>query len=242
MRQATIRSTTFERRRGASTSSARRSPSTSRWSSSTAACHESGANTNNSPSCRISRAGSSPQMQRCIDQGLFPSTVDAEVGLRLIWASILGIAALRLSERLPHEDADNLVLDAIDTTIAGLRAGAPSRSAAVGPMQPVPSFRGPAHHELSDFGVLYTMRGTISLVLPFLFAAAAACGTDVKGESAGRCSRAASRGQQRNCRRAADSTLSRGHRDAGRPGRSGGGGGSARPRHRDAGRARNTGG
>jgi AcrR family transcriptional regulator len=68
------------------------------------------------------------RMQRCIDQGLFPSTVDSEVGLRLIWAPILGIAALRLSERLTHEDADSLVLDAIDTTIAGLRAGAPSRA------------------------------------------------------------------------------------------------------------------
>ena len=78
------------------------------------------------------------QMQRCIDQGLFPSTVDAEVGLRLIWAPILGIAALRLSERLPREDADNLVLDAIDTTIAGLRAGAPSRSRRPGQCNPSP--------------------------------------------------------------------------------------------------------
>jgi AcrR family transcriptional regulator len=68
------------------------------------------------------------QMQRCIDQGIFPASVDADVGLRLLWAPILGIAALRLSERLGHEDADNLILDAIDTTIAGLQAGAPSRA------------------------------------------------------------------------------------------------------------------
>jgi AcrR family transcriptional regulator len=68
------------------------------------------------------------QMQRCIDEGIFPSTVDADVGLRLIWAPILGIAALRLSERLRPEDADNLILDAIDTTIAGLQAGAPTRA------------------------------------------------------------------------------------------------------------------
>jgi AcrR family transcriptional regulator len=68
------------------------------------------------------------RMQHCIDQGIFPATVDAEVALRLLWAPILGIAALRLSERLPHAEADALVLDAIDTTIAGLRAGAPSRA------------------------------------------------------------------------------------------------------------------
>jgi AcrR family transcriptional regulator len=68
------------------------------------------------------------QMQRCIDEGVFPPTVNADVALRLLWAPVMGIAALRLSERLAHVDADSLVLDAIDTTIAGLRAGAPSRA------------------------------------------------------------------------------------------------------------------
>jgi AcrR family transcriptional regulator len=76
------------------------------------------------------------QMQRCIDQGLFPASVDAEVGLRLLWAPLLGFAALRLSERLAPEDADNLVLDAIDTTIAGLRTGAPSRARPASPCNP----------------------------------------------------------------------------------------------------------
>jgi AcrR family transcriptional regulator len=84
------------------------------------------------------------RMQRCIDQGLFPSTVNAEVALRLIWAPILGIAALRLSERLPHEDADDLVRDAIDTTIAGLRAGAPSWSRPSDLCNPSPH-SGPLH-------------------------------------------------------------------------------------------------
>jgi AcrR family transcriptional regulator len=68
------------------------------------------------------------QMKRCIDEGIFPPTVDADVGLRLIWAPILGIAALRLSERCRAEEADALILDAIDTTIAGLQAGAPSHA------------------------------------------------------------------------------------------------------------------
>jgi len=68
------------------------------------------------------------QMQCCVDRGVFPPHVHAEVGLRLLWAPVIGIAALRLSDRLSPEDADALVLDAIDTTIAGLRAGAPSRA------------------------------------------------------------------------------------------------------------------
>ena len=81
------------------------------------------------------------QMQRCIDSGLLPASVDADVGLRLLWAPILGIAALRLSERLAPEDADRLVLDAIDTTIAGLQAGAPSRA------RPSPACDPPSHSE-----------------------------------------------------------------------------------------------
>ena len=73
------------------------------------------------------------QVQRCIDDGTFPAGVHPEVALRLLWAPILGIAALRLSTRLPDEEADALVLDAIDTTIAGLRAGTPLRSKASQP-------------------------------------------------------------------------------------------------------------
>jgi AcrR family transcriptional regulator len=68
------------------------------------------------------------QVQRCIDQGTFPGIRYAEVALRLLWAPILGIAALRLSDRLADNEADALVLDAIDTTLAGLRAGTPTRS------------------------------------------------------------------------------------------------------------------
>jgi hypothetical protein len=81
-------------------------------------------------------------MQRCIQHGLFPASVDADVALRLLWAPILGIAALHLSERLAPQDADDLVLDAIDTTIAGLRAGAPTRA------RPSPPCSPPAHAEV----------------------------------------------------------------------------------------------
>ena len=70
------------------------------------------------------------QMQRCVAEGVFPATIHAEVAMRLVLAPIFGIAALRLSQRLaPSVDADALVRDAIDTTIAGLCAGAPTHAA-----------------------------------------------------------------------------------------------------------------
>jgi AcrR family transcriptional regulator len=66
------------------------------------------------------------QVQRCIAEGVFPPTTYADVALRLLFAPIFGIVALRLSNRLaPLEDPDALVRDAIDTTVAGIRAGAP---------------------------------------------------------------------------------------------------------------------
>jgi AcrR family transcriptional regulator len=66
------------------------------------------------------------KVRHCIATGVFPPTTHAEVALRLLWAPIFGIAALRLSNRLPDDvDADALVHDAIDTMIAGLKAGAP---------------------------------------------------------------------------------------------------------------------
>lgn len=69
------------------------------------------------------------QVQRCVGEGVFPATTNAEVALRLLFAPIFGIVALRLSHRLaPSVDADALVRDAIDTVVAGLRAGAPSRA------------------------------------------------------------------------------------------------------------------
>ena len=64
------------------------------------------------------------RVQRCVDEGLFPATLHPKVALRLLWAGVIGVASLRLSDRLaPGEDADALIRDAISTTIAGLRAG-----------------------------------------------------------------------------------------------------------------------
>jgi AcrR family transcriptional regulator len=64
------------------------------------------------------------RMQRCIDEGIFPSGVEAHAGLRLLLAPVFGLVLMHLSGRLaPNEDIDALVHSAIETTIAGLRAG-----------------------------------------------------------------------------------------------------------------------
>jgi len=69
------------------------------------------------------------RVDRCVAEGLFPPTTHAEVALRLLWAPVVGIAALRLSRRMSDDlDPDPLVRDAIETTIAGIRAGAPKHS------------------------------------------------------------------------------------------------------------------
>jgi len=82
------------------------------------------------------------RMQRGIDEGFFPGTLDAVVALRLICAPIFGIATLRLSNRLASsEDADALARDAIETTMAGLRAGAATHARPGAPCAPE------AHHD-----------------------------------------------------------------------------------------------
>jgi len=67
------------------------------------------------------------RMQRCIDAGIFPPSIEAQAGLRLLLAPVFGLVLMHLSGRLaPNEDADTLVYSAIETIIAGLRAGAGS--------------------------------------------------------------------------------------------------------------------
>ncbi len=69
------------------------------------------------------------QVERCIADGIFPAGTNPETALRLLFAPVIGIAALRLSNRMqPEVDADALVRDAIETTIAGIRAGAPTQT------------------------------------------------------------------------------------------------------------------
>ena len=74
------------------------------------------------------------QVQRCVEDGIFPAKTDPEVTLRILFAPVFGIAALRLSNRMqPDVDPDALMRDAIETTIAGIRAGAPTHARRRGP-------------------------------------------------------------------------------------------------------------
>ena len=101
------------------------------------------------------------QVRRCVEDGIFPATTDPEVTLRLLFAPVIGIAALRVSNRMqPDVDADALVRDAIDTTIAGIRAGALT------------------HTRRAPLAVAKTVA-----VLALVAGLASACGT-AKGESA----------------------------------------------------------
>src|SRR5215813_10934402 len=63
-------------------------------------------------------------IQACIDAGEFPASLDPLVATRTLMVGILGVAALRLSERLaPGENADHLASDVINLTLAGLKSG-----------------------------------------------------------------------------------------------------------------------
>jgi AcrR family transcriptional regulator len=69
------------------------------------------------------------QVQQCIDQGVFAADLQPGVAFRLLTTGILGVAVMRLSERLgPGENADDLARDVLDVTIAGLQAGVALRS------------------------------------------------------------------------------------------------------------------
>jgi AcrR family transcriptional regulator len=70
-------------------------------------------------------------IQACIESGDLPQSVKPLVAVRVVMAGLLGIAAMRLSERLaPGENADDLAADALDVALAGLRSGVALRSRA----------------------------------------------------------------------------------------------------------------
>jgi AcrR family transcriptional regulator len=87
------------------------------------------------------------QISRAIDAGELPRTLDPRVAMRLLSAPVLGLAAMRLSNRLTDEEhPDALARDAIDATIAGLQAGA-ARHSSARPVAPGMGCGGVAHTE-----------------------------------------------------------------------------------------------
>jgi hypothetical protein len=69
------------------------------------------------------------EVQACMDAGDLPKTLDAAAAMRALMVGVLGVAVLRLSERLgPGEDADLLAADMLNLTFAGLRSGVTLRS------------------------------------------------------------------------------------------------------------------
>ena len=64
------------------------------------------------------------EVQQCIDAGELPPTVVPFVAVRLLMTGLLGVAVLRMSDRLaPSENADALAEDVLNVTLAGLQAG-----------------------------------------------------------------------------------------------------------------------
>src|SRR3954471_23921677 len=69
------------------------------------------------------------EFQSCIDAGELPRTLNAPAAMRALMVGILGVAVLRLSDRLgPGEDPDLLAADVLDLAIAGLRSDVTLRS------------------------------------------------------------------------------------------------------------------
>jgi len=72
------------------------------------------------------------QVRECMTSGVFRADLQPDVALRLLTMGILGVAVMRLSDRLgPAENADDLAKDILDLTIAGLQSGVPLRTHSV---------------------------------------------------------------------------------------------------------------
>jgi AcrR family transcriptional regulator len=66
------------------------------------------------------------RIQRSIDAGRFPPSLDPQVALHVVWAAMMGPSVLGCACRLaPGEDCDALARDVLETTIAGLASGVP---------------------------------------------------------------------------------------------------------------------
>src|SRR5260221_14357401 len=64
------------------------------------------------------------EIRACIDSGALPAATNPMVAVRLLTAGVLGVAVMRLSERLaPGENADQLAADVLSVALAGLQSG-----------------------------------------------------------------------------------------------------------------------
>jgi AcrR family transcriptional regulator len=72
------------------------------------------------------------EIQRSVDAGELPASVKPIIAMRMLTSGVLGIAVMRLSDRLPPgENADDIASDVLDTILAGLRSGIAFKSRGV---------------------------------------------------------------------------------------------------------------
>jgi hypothetical protein len=72
------------------------------------------------------------ELQACIDAGELPKTLNTGVAMRTLMVGVLGVAVLRLSDRLgPGEDPDLLAADVINVALAGLRTNVTLQSSGI---------------------------------------------------------------------------------------------------------------
>jgi len=66
------------------------------------------------------------RIQSCIDAKALPATVDASAACRMLTMGVLGVSAMRLSDRLgPPAHVDLLARDVLNALLAGLQSGVP---------------------------------------------------------------------------------------------------------------------
>jgi len=69
------------------------------------------------------------QIQASIDAGTLPSTLDASVACRVLTMGVLGVSAMRLSDRLgPPGLVDLIARDVLNSLLAGLQSGVALKS------------------------------------------------------------------------------------------------------------------
>jgi AcrR family transcriptional regulator len=72
------------------------------------------------------------ELQACIDAGDLPKTLNTGVAMRTLMVGVLGVAVLRLSDRLgPGENPDLLAADVINVALAGLATNVTLQSSGI---------------------------------------------------------------------------------------------------------------